>query len=280
MSRLTTSSEVPPSFWRVARQPKWIAALLVVVSIGSVFGVLAQWQLERTFVTVGTIDVDLPPVSVDELMTPSQPMLSAVLDRQVDATATFDLAETWIVENRRQLTPDTDEVVDGYWLVTLAEVQHPQFGPTDLAVALGFSDNLSEMQQAAIVLASVESEGTEAGSAAVDFSGYLEPTEAPTGDLVSDRDTAVPLQSMSLSQLVNLDDQGPRAIYPGFIILTSGLELPAELEVIRIAIQSATIEVNWLTAFYAIEWIIFIGFAFYIWWRLVTDARMRSVIRE
>lgn len=263
---------MPLSFWQVARQPKWLAALLAVVSIAAIFGALAQWQLERTFVTVGTVDIDLPAVPVDELMTPAMPLFSEVLDRQVDATVTFDLTETWIVENRRQLKSGTEEVLDGYWLVTLAEVQHPQFGPTDLAVALGFSASLNEMRTAAVELSSAAPQ-----SLAVEISGYLEPTEAPRSDLASVGATQAPLQSMSLSQLVNLDDQGPRSVYPGFIILTAGLELPAGLELIRIAIQSASIEVNWLTAFYAIEWIIFIGFAFYIWWRLVSDARLRKV---
>jgi hypothetical protein len=31
-------------------------------------------------------------------------------------------------------------------------------------------------------------------------------------------------------------------------------------------------QVNWLSAFYAIEWTVFAGFAVFMWWRLLADA--------
>jgi hypothetical protein len=34
--------------------------------------------------------------------------------------------------------------------------------------------------------------------------------------------------------------------------------------------------VNWLTLFYALEWALFAGFAVFLWWRLVEDARIRE----
>jgi hypothetical protein len=35
--------------------------------------------------------------------------------------------------------------------------------------------------------------------------------------------------------------------------------------------------VNWLNIFYAAEWAIFAGFAFYLWYRLAKDAWEREV---
>ena len=35
--------------------------------------------------------------------------------------------------------------------------------------------------------------------------------------------------------------------------------------------------VNWLNVFYAIEWAVFAGFAFYLWYRLARDAREREL---
>jgi hypothetical protein len=35
--------------------------------------------------------------------------------------------------------------------------------------------------------------------------------------------------------------------------------------------------VNWLNIFYAVEWAIFAGFAFYLWYRLAKDAWEREV---
>ncbi len=34
---------------------------------------------------------------------------------------------------------------------------------------------------------------------------------------------------------------------------------------------SGEIEVNWLNIFYAAEWVVFAGFAIYLWYRLVRD---------
>jgi len=49
-----------------------------------------------------------------------------------------------------------------------------------------------------------------------------------------------------------------------------------DLEKIEIGIRSQQVEINWLTAFYAVEWLFFVFAAFYLWWRLVQD----QVIRE
>ena len=38
----------------------------------------------------------------------------------------------------------------------------------------------------------------------------------------------------------------------------------------------AQTELNWLNVFYAAEWIIFAGFAVFLWYRLVRDAKERE----
>jgi hypothetical protein len=43
-----------------------------------------------------------------------------------------------------------------------------------------------------------------------------------------------------------------------------------------IAPPEAGTQVNWLTLFYALEWALFAGFAVFLWWRLVEDARIRE----
>jgi len=35
--------------------------------------------------------------------------------------------------------------------------------------------------------------------------------------------------------------------------------------------------VNWLNLFYAAEWVVFAGFALFIWWRLVKDDYRRGL---
>jgi hypothetical protein len=41
---------------------------------------------------------------------------------------------------------------------------------------------------------------------------------------------------------------------------------------LTIGLAKSESEVNWLSAFYAIEWTIFAGFAVFMWWRLLADA--------
>lgn len=68
----------------------------------------------------------------------------------------------------------------------------------------------------------------------------------------------------------------PTPILPIFVIVTEGYSV-AGLEMIQIDIQAETVEINWLTAFYAAEWLIFGLFAFYLWWRLVRDEQEKQL---
>ena len=98
--------------------------------------------------------------------------------------------------------------------------------------------------------------------------GYVEPSEPVK------RSTAADFDSVALGQLVNIYSQEAIASYPAYLILQSGIE--HELEPITIGIRQQEIEINWLTAFYAVEWAFFALAAFYLWWRLVMDQRARE----
>ena len=39
---------------------------------------------------------------------------------------------------------------------------------------------------------------------------------------------------------------------------------------------SSEVELNWLNLFYAAEWVVFAGFAIFLWYRLVKDAWERE----
>ena len=41
--------EIAPTFFQVARRPKWIGALVISLAVAAVFAAFGQWQLERTF---------------------------------------------------------------------------------------------------------------------------------------------------------------------------------------------------------------------------------------
>jgi hypothetical protein len=73
---------------------------------------------------------------------------------------------------------------------------------------------------------------------------------------------------------VNLYSQEPVASFAGFLALDT--DPGFGLEQIRLPPQEAGTQVNWLTLFYAVEWVIFAGFALFLWWRLVQDQRLRE----
>jgi hypothetical protein len=78
---------------------------------------------------------------------------------------------------------------------------------------------------------------------------------------------------MSVSQLINLN-QSELPAYVGFLAVTKSnayTKLPG-VEPITIGLAKSDSQLNWLSAFYAIEWAVFAGFAVFMWWRLLADA--------
>jgi surfeit locus 1 family protein len=62
-------------------------------------------------------------------------------------------------------------------------------------------------------------------------------------------------------------------VYGGYLVLA---EPVAGLEAIRADAPQREVTLNWLNVFYAIEWVLFAGFAIYLWYRLVRDAVERA----
>ena len=241
-----------PSFWEVARRPKWIGGLATALLVAAVFSLLMQWQLSRTFNTVGVSVEEAAPRPLKELINPNQPIDKPVYDRLVTFSATLDSSNSYIVGGRLQLNAD-GSTRNGYWLISNSLVDD-----ASLTLAIGFSEDLE-------LVRAIQKKLTDIEISAV---GYLEPSEPVKEAQVADFD------SVALGQLVNIYSSTPIASYPAYVILQSGLE--HDLEPITIGIRQQEIEINWLTAFYAVEWAFFALAAFYLWWRLVMDQRARE----
>ena len=238
------------SFWRVARRPKWIGGLFIALLVAVTFSLLMQWQLARTFNTVGIENPDQVAVPISDLVTAGEPVTMPVFDRLVKFEAQLETENLFVVSNRLQL--EGDGTKNGYWLIGRS-IQKDAM----VTLALGFSADLDAVMQAKDFL-------EKSAGSVLQIEGLLEPTEG-----LATSDGAI-LGSMNLGQLVNLYSGDVLPSYPGYVIVTSGIEIPG-LELISIGIRQATVEVNWLTAFYAIEWAFFALAAFYLWGRLVMD---------
>lgn len=245
-----------PSFFSVARKPKWVGGLAIAALVAITFSLLMQWQLARTFSVVGVSQEELAPVPIAELAGPGR-IEPGSFDRLAEVEVTLDPTKTFIVKDRRQL--ESDSLTAGYWLISnsFTEVDDEA---VSLTLALAFSEDFEVLKKAEAELVATRYQIT----------GYVEPSEAP--ELL---DGSGILGTVSLAQLVNFYSAEPIVSFPIYVIVTEGLDLEADK--IAIDIRSEAVEVNWLTAFYALEWAFFALVSFYLWWRLVQDERNRLV---
>jgi hypothetical protein len=253
-----------PTWSQVARRPKWIFGLFLALAIAAVFALLGQWQLERSFTEVQPEDQNQKPVVLIESEKPGAPLTPIAANKKVQAEIMLDTQNVFIVANRLQRT--NNEVVSGYWVIANSSVLLEDGDSTaSLSVGIGFAESLTVAETSrAELMDSIQAQ------AFLEQTGRYLQTEGP--EPVTDRTKPYLLESFSLAQLVNLYKGDTLQSLAGFIVLDS--EPGFGLEPIVIAPPEAGTQVNWLTLFYALEWALFAGFAVFLWWRLVEDARI------
>jgi surfeit locus 1 family protein len=255
-----------PTFFSVARRPKWIGGLLFALAVAVIFALLGQWQLERTFTVVEPEAQNEQVFVLNQIASPGAALTAEAANVLVSANIMLDQSNLFIVSNRLQQLGS--EVVSGYWLIANSGALLADNDTTgSLTVAIGFSENLATVEKAR-----VELQQSMLPQAFVESTGRYLQTEAPLETV----DAAKPylLGSLSLAQLVNLYSQEPVASFAGFLALDTDPGLG--LETIDLPPQEVGTQVNWLTLFYAVEWALFAGFAVFLWWRLVEDQRLRE----
>lgn len=223
--------------------------LLLMTMVAAVFAGLMQWQLSRTFTVVGLTEEQQLPRPLSEFAIPGE-VFPESFDRLATVAVELDPANSFIVSNRLQLRGESQ--VEGYWLITNSTVVE---NGASLTLAIAFSEDPGELKN------------FEFPTGKLEIAGFVEPSDPV-------RDGGEYLGSVALSDLVNRYFDEPTPSYPIYLIVQSGIDM--DLEPIQIGIRSQQVEINWLTAFYAAEWLFFAFAAFYFWWRLVKD----QVIRE
>lgn len=255
-----------PTWSQVARRPKWIAGLFLALAVAAVFALLGQWQLERSFTEVEAEDQSLAPLVLIDSELPGAPLTPIAANKRVQADLMLDTQNVFIVSNRLQRT--NDEVVSGYWVIANSNVLLQDGESTaSLSVGVGFAESLSVAETARTELM----ESIQAQAFLNQTGRYLQ-TEGPVA--LTDPTKPYFLESFSLAQLVNLYRGDGFQSLAGFMVLDA--DPGFGLEPIVIAPPEPGTQVNWLTLFYALEWALFAGFAVFLWWRLVEDARIRE----
>jgi len=232
-------------FWATARTPRWIAALVLALAIAAAFAALGQWQLQRSVDNVAVVDIDTESaIPLAELAVPARGLTETEAGRVVTVTGELVAADTVMLDGRA-LDGRT-----GSWLVGHLVTEDG----VSLAAALGFLPD-----------------GAAAGDLGIDrveWVGRYLPSEEPQS---SDFE-AGEFSAMSVAALINLwADPGP--VYGGFLVADGP---PPGYEQIVATAPEREVALNWLNLFYAVEWVIFGGFAIYLWYRLVRDAVERQ----
>lgn len=237
------------TMWQIARRPRWIGALILALAIAGGFAALGQWQLARSFDS-GAAPVELTEnvVALDTVSTPQKPVPAEATGQRVTVNVTFVAADYVVLSDRINKVT----VAPGFWVVGHAVAANG----ASIAVALGWSDSEAEANRAVDALKQSPLDGAITGR-------YL-PTESPQeSDFEAGKRSA-----LAVSELVNLWTQPPATVYGGYIVSD---EAASGLVTIDAPQPLNEVSLNLLNVFYAIEWVVFAGFAIFLWYRLVRD---------
>ncbi|MCU1584940.1 MAG: hypothetical protein JWM49_1496 [Microbacteriaceae bacterium] len=245
--------------WAVARRPRWIAALALALLVAAGFAALSQWQLARS-VSTGTI-VDQGTEHVVPLSQVAKPQ-SPVSERA--ATQRVSASGEWISRDYSLVSDRLNNGTAGYWVVGHFAARTQSGATAGLVVAVGWSPNRAGAAAAASAIS------READTGTVSLTGrYLPPEAAEDSDFEHGKVSTVSPAALLNSWTV----RDPAGIYGGYLV---SAEKTAGLTVIDAPKPTNDVEVNLLNVFYAIEWVVFAGFAIFLWYRLVRDAWERE----
>jgi cytochrome oxidase assembly protein ShyY1 len=229
----------------MARTPRWIAALVLSLAIAAGFAALGQWQLGRSVDNVQAVEIDTETaVALDELAQPGSGMTETQLGRIVTVSGEFVPGETLVLTGRGDGTGET-----GSWLVGHLVTDDG----VSLAVALGWS---------------TDDAPTASDLDRAEWVGRYQLSEEPQSSDFENGEH----RALSVADLVNLWTE-PGPVYAGYLVLAQPV---APLEPIVADAPEREVTLNLLNVFYAIEWVLFAGFAIYLWYRLVRDAVERQ----
>ena len=246
----------PPTLREVMLRGRWIGMLLFCLLVAGVFAWLGQWQLERA------IETDPPAPGATErvqpltdVVEPGEYLAEPLVGQRVEATGTWVPGDFLVVAKR------FNDGAEGYWVTGQLRVAER----ASIAVAIGWAPDRESAD------AAVDRMNDDDGSA-VEVSGRIISDEGPA---VPPHDDPTRMDRMSTAALLSFwHDTEQLDVYRPYLASTTAL---GGLDDIASPAPAEQSPVNWLNVFYAAEWVIFAGFAFYLWYRLAKDAWEREV---
>ncbi|MFW0181086.1 SURF1 family cytochrome oxidase biogenesis protein [Rothia sp. P5766] len=262
---------------KTALTPRWLLGLLLVLALSSGFVMLSKWQLNSS--TMGQLTADPAKDRVDpytEVLQPHSAQLASTVDTVVEARGTYTPGSSYLVENRLK------DGVQGYWVIALFTPEDSQnvetsmgSSPRGIAVVRGWSKEplVPPEPQGPVTVAGrivandppvnsnqrhsqLENKDRLLGSASPAYLTNVWNAPLYDGILTLDSES---------TEGTPLADDGTIAINATIIGQTDNF-LPVR------APQVTDENVDWLNIFYALEWLVFAGFALYLWYRMLKDA--------
>lgn len=243
--------------FKTALKLKWIGALLAALAIATGFVLLSGWQF-------GASETE-PPVKIEKTETPVP-----LIEHQEVGKELFGTKADQIVTMEGEFVPGTDELIaprlnddqKGVWVITEFKVDGAE-QDAGIAVVRGWQPEATDPSPAP--------EGE------LEITGRLLPSEGP--EFREDLRSAT-LPTVASAQLANLWDS---VLYEGFIsaheITTAQGDAveQAGLTPVYVGPQPQEAQINWLNVFYGLEWVLFAGFAIFLWYRMVRDDYQRDL---
>ncbi|SLK06432.1 SURF1 family protein [Arthrobacter sp. P2b] len=254
--------------WKTALKPRWIAGFVFAIAISGVFVLLSQWQFGRSTspeVPVNPATEQVQPLT--DTLQPGEFFHGTDADQMVSAQGTYDPDKQVLVPGRLHGGKT------GYWVVSAFAVD----GAPALSGAAA-----SPLTWIPVARGWVAEPGDAAAppSGVIELTGRLLPSEAP---LPGKAPASGEATAVSVAELINYWEVSS---YPGFVAATaevaggadvSPAAVPGDLLPLNIGPQPPAQQINWLNLFYSLEWVVFAGFALFIWWRLVKDDYHRDL---
>jgi len=251
--------EFPPTLREVMLRPRWIGLLALCLVVAGVFSWLLQWQLTRALATNPVAEGQTEQVvPLDDVVAPRGVLDGPLVGQRVDVTGTWDPDDFLVVTDRM------NDGVEGYWVTGRLETSG-----ASLATAIGWAETLDAAEAAIDVLSQ------NATDADVELTGRIISSEDPA---VPGREDPHAIGAMSSAALLAVWDVEGDVYRPFFVAndATGGIA-EAGLHEISSPAPAPDSKVNLLNLFYAVEWAIFAGFSFYLWYRLAKDAWEREL---
>lgn len=246
------------------RRPRWILALLLALVVAAGFAWLGQWQLSNA------IRSDAEQNYNTETMRPLSE--ATVLGKGVTeygAGVVVSVRGSFVPGDFRVLTPRENQGKPGAWVVGHLVTEAPEAAAKgNLAVAIGWVPDAATAERAI-----KELDADPAIAETRMFEGRYMP---PEGALIpASTDDPQRLQSMLPAHLANMWANVQTPVYAGYLVMHDGASvkpLLAGLDRIDSVAPLPPERVSWLNVFYAVEWVVFAGFAVFFWFRLARDA--------